>query len=266
MMRTAREFPFGACRQGLAGALLGIGLLLQVPAVWAQAGSPTVATQHQLQMLEMRVERVERLLDSGVLTDMLRSVDDLQAEVRQLRGQVEQLDNELRNLRTRQRDQLRNLDERIGLVEGDMVAERAPLPAAFPDLDEPLPDADEQGAYEAAFDRLMGGDYEAAILQLERFMERYPDGVYSANALYWLAEAKYASRDYEGALLDFEAVRTRFPGSDKAADALLKIGYSHFELGNMDEARRALEQVLEDYSGTTLSRLAQDRLRRLDGR
>lgn len=265
MMRTSREFPRGRRSRRVAGALLGMVLLLQAPSLWAQAGSP-VATQHQLQMLEMRVERVERLLDSGVLTDMLRSVDDLQAEVRQLRGQVEQLENDLRNVRARQRDQFRNLDERLGLVEGGAFEARAPVPEPLPEFDEPLPDADEQSAYEAAFDRLMGGEYEAAILQFERFMERHPDGVYSANALYWLAEAKYASRDYEGALLDFEAVRTRFPDSDKAADALLKIGYSHFELGNMDEARAALERVVQDHPGTTLSRLAQDRLRRLDGR
>ncbi len=243
--------------------LVGIGLLLPVPALWAQADSP-VATRHQVEMLEMRVDRVERLLDSGVLTDMLRNVDDLQSEVRQLRGQVEQLENELRSVRARQRDQFRNIDERLGLVEGDLAAERPPMPDVLP-VDEPLPDADEQEFYEAAFDQLMSGDYEAAIGQLERFMERYPDGVYAANALYWLAEAKYASGDYEAALLDFETVRKRFPDSDKAADALLKIGYSHFELDNSEDARAALEQVLEDHPGTALSRLAQDRLRRLDG-
>lgn len=262
-MPAAQSPRTGAGYRRLAALLLGIGLLIPVPAIWAQS-NPAVATQHQLQTLEMRVERVERLFDSGVLTEMLRNVDDLQSEVRQLRGQVEQLENELRNVRARQRDQFRNLDERVGLVEGDLVAERAPMPEAFP-ADEPLPDADEQESYEIAFERLMGGDYEDAIRQLERFMERYPDGVYSANALYWLAEAKYARGDYETALVDFEAVRNRFPDSEKAADALLKIGYSHFELGNTDQARAALEQVLEDHPGTTLSRLAQDRLRRLDG-
>lgn len=251
---------------GITRVLLAAGCcLLPLSAAWGQPTSP-VATQHQLQMLELRIERVERLLDSGVLTDMLRSVDELQGELRQLRGQVEQLENELRNLRTRQRDQFRNLDERIGLLEVGVVTDRPATPDAFPESGEPLPDADEQGAYEAAFDLLMSGDYSGAILRLEEFMERYPDGAYSANALYWLAEAKYASRDYEGALVDFAAVRSRFPDSDKAADALLKLGYSHFELGNAEAARQALEQVLSDHPGTTLSRLAQDRLRRLDGR
>ena len=264
-MRTPPPSRPGAGRRVATVLALAATLVLPGAAALAQGGPP-VATQHQLQMLEMRVERAERLLDSGVLTDMLRNVDDLQAEVRQLRGQVEQLENELRNLRARQRDQFRNLDERLSLLEGGALDLRAPAPEPLPEFDEPLADADEQRAYEAAFDLLMSGEYDAAILQLERFMERHPDGVYAANALYWLAEAKYASRDYDGALIDFEAVRARFPDSDKAADALLKIGYSHFELGQMDEAREALEQVLERHPGTTLSRLAQDRLRRLDGR
>ena len=265
-MNTALESLRSQRIREAAGILLALGILLASPGSWAQSGPSTVVTQHQLQVVEMRLDRVERLLDSGVLTDMLQGADALQAEVRQLRGQVEQMGNDLRNLQARQRDQFRNLDERLALVEGGAAARRAPEPEPLPDSDEPLPDADEQSAYETAFDLLMGGDYGPAIARLERFMERYPDGVYSANALYWLAEAKYASGDYEGALVDFEAVRSRFPDSDKAADALLKVGYSHFELGDAQAAREALEAVVAGHPGTTLSRLAQDRLRRLDRR
>lgn len=265
-MNTAPESLRSQRIRGAASILLALGILLATPESRAQSGPATVVTQHQLQVVDMRLERVERLLDSGVLTEMLQGMDELQAEVRQLRGRVEQMENDLRNLQTRQRDQFRNLDERLALIEGDTTARRPPEPDPLLDPDEPLPDADEQGAYEAAFDVLMGGDYGQAIARLEQFMERYPDGVYSANALYWLAEAKYASGEYEGALVDFEAVRARFPDSDKAADSLLKIGYSQFELGDAAAAREALEAVVAGYPGTTLSRLAQDRLRRLDGR
>lgn len=248
-----------------AAALAAFGIWLVAPGTWAQSGSPMV-TQHQLQVVEMRLEHVERLLDSGVLTEMLQGVEALQSEVRQLRGQVEELDNELRNLRTRQRDQFRNLDERMTMVEGGRSSPLGldPEPDPLPRVAEALPPADEQRAYEAAFELLMSGNHDAAIPRLERFMEQFPNGSYSANALYWLGEAKYANRDYQGALVDFEAVRSRFRDSDKAADALLKVGYSHFELGNSDQARVALEEVVANYPGTTLSRLAQERLRRLD--
>jgi tol-pal system protein YbgF len=252
--------------QWWTGRALGLAMLVFATGAPAQTGSPVV-TQHQLQMVEHRLERVEQLVESGVLTDMLQSVDALQGEVRQLRGQVEQLENELRTLRTRQRDQFQSLDERLGLVEGGAAARPPAEPEPGPDRrpDTPQADASEQDAYEAAFDQLMAGENDAAILQFERFMERFPDGVHAANALYWLAEAKYANRDYEAALVDFEAILERFPGSDKAGDATLKIGYSHFELGNTDAAREALQAVVAEHPGTTLSRLAQDRLRRLDG-
>ncbi|AHE97409.1 tol-pal system protein YbgF [Thioalkalivibrio paradoxus] len=249
-------------RCSVAG-VLGLALLLLGAPAGAQSGSPVV-TQHQLQMVDSRLERVERLLDSGVLTEMLQNTDELQAELRRLRGQVERLEHEVRTLRARQHDESRRLEERLALLEGDLTAREPAAPV--PEVIDTLPDADEQGAYQAAFDKLMSGDYPEAILNLERFMERWPDGVYSANALYWLGEAKYASQDYEGALVDFQAVRDRFPDSDKAGDALLKIGYSHFELGQADQAREALNRVVSEHAGTTLSRLAQDRLRRLDGR
>jgi tol-pal system protein YbgF len=251
--------------QGIVAALLAFSVLF--PASQGSAQTGAVVTQQQLQPIEMRLDRVERLFDSGVLTEMVQSVDHLQSEVRQLRGQVEQLENELRILRSRQRDQLRGIDDRLALVEGGagMPAEAAEEPAPVVSADA-LPDAEEQDAYQEAFERLMAGDYPAAIDRLEAFLERHPAGFYSANALFWLAEAKYAGGDFEGALTDYRAVRTRFPESDKAPDALLKIGYSHFELGDAAAAREALNQVVADYPGTTLSRLAQDRLRRLEGR
>lgn len=247
------------------GVLLALGLLIPGAGAWAQGGA-TVVTQHQLQMVETRLERVERLLESGALTDMLQGIDALQAEIRRLRGQVDQLENDLGNLRARQRDQFRNLDERLTGFEAGPRADRPASPPAAPGVAETLPPADEQEAYQAAFDRLMDGDYPAAIRQLEAFMERHPDGVYAPNALYWLAEAKYATGDYERALTDFQVVQERFPDSDKAADALLKMGYAHFELGNAEAAEATLRKVVAEHPGTTLSRLAQDRLQRLEGR
>lgn len=254
--------------------VLGVLCLLAgaLPAV-AQSPGSAVVTQYQLQTVEMRLERLERMLESGTLTEMLQMVDQLQAEVRQLRGQLEQTQNDLRTLRALQRDQARGLEERLTSLEGGVVdswAETPPVseqpPAALPPMFDALPDRGEQEDYQQAFERLMAGDYDEAILRLEAFMERYPDGMFSANALFWLAEAKYARGDFAGALVDYRAVRDRFPDSDKAPDALLKIGYSHFELGARDAAREALNRVVSDYPGTTLSRLAQDRLRRLDQR
>ena len=44
-------------------------------------------------------------------------------------------------------------------------------------------------------------------------------------------------------------------------DSLLKIGYTHYELKQWELARSALTQVQEQYPGTTVARLAENRLR-----
>ena len=52
-----------------------------------------------------------------------------------------------------------------------------------------------------------------------------------------------------------------YPDSPKVPDGLLKIGYTHYELKQWDQARAALVQVQEQYPDTTLARLAGNRLR-----
>lgn len=261
------DAPSGASAFGgkvVSLALLG-GTLAALPLTLpAQDGA--LATQHQVQQIERRLDRVERALDASALTELLQEVDSLRRDMRALRGDVETLQHELGRdldrLNARQRDQFRNLDERLARMEAGDAAALSRPPAEVVDFD--LPEADEQAAYQEAFDRLMDGDYGQAMTRLERFIENHPDSDYAANAWYWLGEAKYATGDFEAALEDFERLREQFPDSDKSGDALLKIGYSHYELGDFEAARAALEAVRADFGGTTLDRLARERLRRID--
>jgi len=49
----------------------------------------------QAQAIEQRLQRVERILDNSALIDMVQRIESLQNEVRSLRGQLEQRENEL---------------------------------------------------------------------------------------------------------------------------------------------------------------------------
>mgnify|MGYP000223265225 FL=1 len=126
----------------------------------------------------------------------------------------------------------------------------------------------EQAAYDQAFRALREARYGDAAVQFNAFVDRYPNSSYAPNAYYWLAETYYVTRDFETARSLFANVLERFPDSSKAGDALLKLGFSYFELQQWPEARSALEQVRSQYPDTTLSRLAESRLRdmRLSGR
>lgn len=239
----------------------GMLLAISVTSAVAQQDQAVFATQDQLRMLEMRLDRLERVLDSAAMTEMLQRLQQQSNEIRQLRGQVEGLEHELQNLRTRQRDQFRTVDERVTFLES-RIDSSAAVPSPLSGLEE-LPNAEEQQAYEAAFEHLMAGDYDAAVQHFERFLSQFPRGAFSANALYWLAEARYALSDYAGALQDFAAMRERYPDSERSGDALLKMGFSEWELERYDAATQTLQQVVENYPGTVMSRLAGERLRRI---
>jgi tol-pal system protein YbgF len=145
----------------------------------------------------------------------------------------------------------------------DARAEVTPLtaPAVRGARDLDTPSEAEQQAYDEAFAALRATRYADAAEGFAAFLERWPDSAYAPNAQYWMAETYYVTRDFRTALDFFDELLARYPGSSKEGDALLKIGFSHFELQQWNEARAALEQVRSEFPNTTLSRLAEGRLR-----
>ncbi|HET6591976.1 MAG TPA: tol-pal system protein YbgF [Xanthomonadales bacterium] len=243
--------------------------------------------------------------DLNVTADLVLQVQELQDEVRSLRGQLEEQNREIENLKRRQRDQYLDLDQRISDLRngqpmaapaagaaaagqgpapgpaasaaGDVPEVRAPLTteSAVTAIGEPLaqsqaaassPD-DEKAAYDQAFQALKDLRYADAAEEFQAFLTRYPGSDYADNAQYWLGESYYVTRNYDLALKSFQDLLDHFPDSPKAPDALLKIGYTHYELEQWDSARAALTQVQEQYPESTLSRLAENRLRsmRMEG-
>jgi len=55
----------------------------------------------------------------------------------------------------------------------------------------------------------------------------------------------------------------QFPQSEKAPDALLKVGYSQYELKQVDAAKATLTEVSTKYPGTNAANLAKERLQRI---
>lgn len=124
-------------------------------------------------------------------------------------------------------------------------------------------DIDADALYQAAFDALREGRYSDSARQFSQFVRSHPEHELADNALYWLGESHYVTQNYETALETFRDLIRRYPDGDKIADAELKIGYCLYELGQPGDARLALESVIERYPESTVSRLAQSRLRAL---
>lgn len=225
-------------------ALLSLASLAAGPGLAQSRGE-------RIEMLESRMDGVERQLANQALLEMSRQLEILGGELRGLRGQLDQLQHELERSRAQQRDQYVDLDTRLRAAEAALTAAQAGLPAGGPDAE-----------YQAAFDLLKDGKYDEAATALTTFVARHPEHELAPNALYWLGEAHYVQRDYPAALAAFESLLRDYPGARKAPDALLKAGYSQQEMKRLGAARALLTRVVEEYPDTQAAAEAEARLQR----
>lgn len=70
-------------------------------------------TRAEFDAIDSRVQRIERVIDNQVLLNMVKRIEVVQSEVRQLRGENERLTHELDTLKARQREQYLEIDGRL---------------------------------------------------------------------------------------------------------------------------------------------------------
>jgi len=242
----------------LGAALLGSCLL----AGCATTPPEEDPVQIKLNDLDGRVGRIERVVSNQSLLDMAQRLDAAQADVRQLRGRVEELENANEALRKQQRDLYSDLDKRVSGI-GSGGAGPAGFAGAPSPTGGPGSAGGEQAAYNSAFDALKSSNYPAAIAGFRSYLSSYPNGSLADNAQYWLGEAYYVTRDFDQAATAFRTVGDRYPNSRKGPDALVKLGFSQFELKRFGEARDTLNAVVSRYPDSDAAKLAADRLKRI---
>lgn len=232
--------------------------------------------------MQQRIEVLERKV--RVISELVLRLDGLQREVQQLRGEVEVQNHALESMKKRQRDLYLDLDSRLSQNLGSGAAQGAPRsgdgdtqppakapvsrPGSAPETVEPVDGTPskaspaEERAYRAAFEMLTQRRYDEARKSFRTFVAKYPNGAYSDNAQYWLAEASYVTREFDTALKDFMRVLEAYPNSPKVPGALLKIGYIEYEDGQLAEARATLQKLISTYPASSAARLAEEFMRR----
>ena len=69
-----------------------------------------------------RLDRIERLLQSQGLLDMLQQIENLQAELSSLQGDIEMQNHSLEQMKKRQRDLYTDIDQRLQRLESSGVS------------------------------------------------------------------------------------------------------------------------------------------------
>jgi tol-pal system protein YbgF len=245
--------------------LLGVGLILaNTTLAAARPGS-----------LEWRVERLERLVESRNLVDLVLRLQELQEEIQRLRGQLEVQEHRLKRLERRQQDLLFERegqppapDESAGTpppspqVPELPAAEAGPpvVPAELPPRPAEGEISDEKAQYEKALALLQERQYDQAAGALRDFLDRYPQSRYAPNVWYWLGEAHYVQRRLPEALEAFQKVPDQYADSPKVPDALFKIGTVLDDQGQRDRARNVLNDLIDRYPRSSAAYLAEKRL------
>jgi tol-pal system protein YbgF len=249
-------------------------LVLTLIALAAALGSGCATTpeedpvQIKLNELDARVAKLERIIANKSLVELAQNQEAAQAEVRELRGQIDQMEHDNAALRKQQHDLYADLDSRVralsvaagGGAPGTAGSAAAAAGAAAGGAE---PSSTEQAVYNQSFDALKAGSYSIAITGFKDFLSNYPQSPLAENAQYWLGEAYYVNHDYDPAAEAFRATLRKWPDGRKAADALLKLGFTQFEQKQFTAARSTLTAVTQKYPGTDNARLATEKLRRI---
>jgi len=260
------------------------------------AAAQRVSVADRVAILEQRTADANAASSRNNI-EVLNQINGLRTEIGELRGQIEALQQQNEQLKSTLRSQSLDLDDRLQALErtatpapepvgvednndradpppttappkqarGAEVASTASVPAPpenASDAADPAPDpAEERAHYATAFDALKSGRYPEAKRLFQTFLNTFPEGVYAANAHYWLGESYYVSEDYANAQAQFETLIKRWPTHDKAAGALLKIGLSQYGQKQHEIAEATLNEVGQRYPGTDAAAIAADRLR-----
>jgi tol-pal system protein YbgF len=283
---------FSTCRVGA----VAVALVASLGAGCASAPAADDPVQVKLNDIDARVTRIERIISNQSLVELAQHLDQVQADVRQLRGRVEELEYSSESMHKQQRDLYSDLDKRLAAIGGGSAGAAAagalngsgsagagsssqsaagaagsagpPSTAAGAGAGSATADSggagtsEEQRVYGQSFDALKAGSYSIAITGFKDFLTSYPASPLAENAQYWLGEAYYVTHDLDSASGAFKSVLSKWPDSRKAPDALLKLGYTQIAQNRASEGRATLSQVVQKYPGTDAAKLAADRLQR----
>ena len=290
-------------RSGRAGLCLVLSTLLAV----GLSGSPARADDlrpvlDRIDRLERDLNQVQRQVYRGQTTtqapggdssggggalDASVRMDQLEAQMRTLTGQLEEIQYGMSQLSTKLEKMQADNEVRFQQLEGHGGAPSAdagvppPPPtlkrsangsedtsrsapasgtlgvAAPPDAGAPpnaqqaanvsLPNGSALDQYNYAFGLLRESDYKSAEGAFKAFLQKHPNDPLSSNAQYWLGETYFARNDYQQAASAFAEGYQRNPQGPKAEDNLLKMGISLGNSGKKQEACFSFARLERDF-------------------
>lgn len=232
-------------------------------------------------------------LSQSAQSELVLMIQQLQAEVRQLRGEIETQQYKMQKLEREQLERYRDTDRRLTalLMGGDTPVSPASsnagsTPSQAPSVADPqrqsvvdtpasqsserqqpsvqaLPSTsavavDDTKAYTDAFALVRERRFEEALNAFEAFIAQFPTSERLANAYYWVGEVQLAQQRFEPAKVAFNKVVSDFADHSKRSDALYKLGVVQDRLNDSTGRSATFEQLLNEYPQSSAAGLARN--------
>jgi len=110
-----------------------------------------------------------------------------------------------------------------------------------------VPGSSPRAEYELAYGHILRGDYQTAEGSLRQFLSEHPTDPLVSDARFWLGESLFVRGAYREAANEFLESYSKFPQSAKAPDSLLKLGLSLHELGETEAACATYAELVRKY-------------------
>jgi len=218
------------------------------------------------------------------LWQLTQAVQQLQDEVRILRGKVENHDNDIDQLQKDSKNRFTDFDQRLAQVQDDVKKLQAASAPAAPTTDgqsgtapattggdpnapQAATDDADKAAYIAAYEAYKAGGAAQAIGPMQKFISDYPKSQFVPNAYYWLGEFNLAATppNFTAAASNFKIVTSQYPKSAKAAASTYRLA----TLADVDQrpaqAVALMKTIIKNYPGTQEAGFATDYLKKHAG-
>lgn len=204
--------------------------------------------QEETQMLSGRLEEMEYLLKQK-----LEGFEDNQMKNRE---RMDRLATDTAALQKR----IDTIDQYLNL-EGTQP--RKPAASVIPAAPAAGKPASDQALYLEAKQALDNGNVAAAREGFEQLIAAYPQSPQADNAQFWIGETYYQEKWYEKAILEYQKVIEKYPSGNKVPAALLKQGLSFIKIGESNNARLVLKELVAKHPSTNEASIAKQKLESL---
>lgn len=183
---------------------------------------------------------------------ILNTVNQLQEEVANLRGQVEELTHQVERMKQQQLEDYSRLDQMI--AGGAGAAAAVDTSGAIDASQTPVAPkthvtSDGKAEYDAAYALLRAKKLSEAEVGFNTLISNYPNSTYSGNANFWLGFIYQTRGDLTASEKAFNEV-LKFPKHNKEEDAKYNLGKVYHLQGKTEEARKLLTEVAAGSSNT----------------